>query len=194
MKIRRAVASAVALVLLAGAALGAEVPRSARMMKDSGNQFLAAKKYADAIDAYLQALQIYPDYADPHYNLGVAFLRGCKALNLARYHFQRYLDLSPHAADREEVSALVASLSERASTAPVAPRTVLQVVAGRLLVGGGDWVRTGDKIEVADTAKQPCASLIADFVYPDCVLTQRVWDEKTLEAIKPGLVAVNTSQ
>lgn len=192
MKHLRALTLAASVLLACAAALGAEPPRAARLMKDSGNQFLSAKKYADAIDSYFQALQIFPDYADPHYNLGAAFLKGYKAFHLARYHFQRYLELVPDAADREEVSSLVASLAERAATSPVQAKTVIQAVGGRLLLGGGGWVKVGDKIEVNATGKTACA-VVADYVYPDCVLTQRVWDEKTLDAIKPGLVAVNTS-
>ena len=179
-------------VLYAFSAVGAaEIPRSARLMKDGGNQFLAAKKYADAIDSYFQALDIYPDFAEAHYNLGVAFLKGYKQLGLARHHFQRYLELSPGAPDAESVRALVSSLGDRVQPTPSARGQVLGVVGGRLLVSGSEWVKSGTRIDVAERGKQPCASLTADYVYPDCVLTQRVWDEKTLDALKPGLVAVS---
>ncbi len=190
MRTRHGLASLAVAVLLAGSAWGGDIPRSARLVKDAGNQFLAAKKYADAVDAYLQALQLSPRFAEAHYNLGVSFLKGYQANGLALHHFSEYLKLTPDASDRESVEALVAAL--RARLDPVKPERgrVIGVVAGRLLVGGGDWARVGDRLEVAAQGQAPCAVLLADYIYPDCVLTQRVWDERALEAVKPGFVAV----
>lgn len=193
MKTISAVVVAGCLSLLAVSASAGDVPRAALLMKETGNQLLAAKKYADAIDSYFQALEICPDYPEAHYNLGVSFLKGYKALKLARYHFQRYLLLAPAAPDRESVSALVGSLSERTSPTADGDRTVLKVVGGRLLLAGGGWVKTGERIEVPENGKSPRVCLVAGYVYPDCVITQRVWDEKTLEAIKPGLLAANAA-
>ncbi|GAB4250000.1 tetratricopeptide repeat protein [Deferrisoma sp.] len=169
----------------------ADVPRSARLMKEAGNQFLAAKRYADAIDCYLQALEIVPDYPEAHYNLGVAFLKGFRAYRLARYHLERYLELDPTAPDREAVEALVTTLAQKETPLPKEPGRVLAVIGGRILVSGGNWVKKGDEIEIQEESGEPCACLLADYVYPDCVLTQRILDDETLGKVQPGLVAVN---
>ncbi|WP_025321844.1 tetratricopeptide repeat protein [Deferrisoma camini] len=187
----RRIATLVTVLMVAAGAAAADIPRSARLVKEAGNQFLAAKRYADAIDCYLQALEIVPEYPEAHYNLGVAFLKGFRAFRLARHHFERYLDLEPLAPDREAVEALVATLARKESPLPGEPGQVVAVVGGRLLVSGGGWVRKGDEIEIREQTGTPCARVLADYVYPDCVLTQRILDDDTLQRIQPGLVAVN---
>ncbi|GAB4272286.1 MAG: hypothetical protein Kow0092_27300 [Deferrisomatales bacterium] len=179
--------------MAAGAAAG-NIPRSARLLKDAGNQFLAAKKYADSIDCYFQALELCPDFPEAHYNLGVAFLKGYKALALALHHFEQYLGLRPDARDAEAVRALIGALRERVPPLPDSRGEVLGVVAGRLWVSGSDWAQPGDRIEIAEKGKAPRAELYAGYVYPDGVLTQRIRDQETLDGLKPGLVAVNASQ
>lgn len=178
-----------ALFCLGVAAAAGEVPRAARLMQESGNQFLAAKKYADAVDSYFQALESYPDYPEAHYNLAITFLKGSKEYRLARHHFEKYLELSPEALDREDVQALVTTLADRAPPLDPKEQQVLRVVGGRLLVSGTGWVRPGDRIVVGEPGKAPSARLMAQYVYPDCVLTERVWNDRNLDALKPGLVA-----
>jgi tetratricopeptide (TPR) repeat protein len=169
--------------------MGEQIPRPVRRIHETGNQFLAAKKYADAIDSYFQALESYPDHPEAHYNLAVCFLRGSKEYRLARHHFAKYLELSPESKDREDVQALVATLAERAPPLDPEARQVVSVVCGRLLVSGADWVRVGGRIEVGEIGKSPSARLFAQYVYPDCVLTERVWSDRSLETLKPGLMA-----
>jgi len=190
----RAIATIAVAALMAGGAWAADVPRSARLVKDAGNQFLSAKKYADAIDCYFQALEILPDYAEAHYNLGVSFFKGYQALGLARHHFSQYLRLAPDAADYDNVLALSQTLATRTKSLPDTPRQVVATIGGRLLVSGAGWATVGDRIEVTERGNVPCALLLAEYVYPDAVLTQRVWDETTLSRIKPGLVAANLSE
>ena len=194
MRIARLVGIVATISLALTLSWAGDVPRSARLAKDSGNQFLSAKKYAGAIDWYFEALKLHPRYPEAHYNLGLAFLKGYKAMGPALHHFEMYLRLTPDAQDRKSVEALVTALRERAAPMPAEAGIVVRVVAGRLLVSGGDWVEPGDRIDVAEKGQDPCACLLADYVYPGCVLTQRIWDEETLERMKPGLVAVNTSE
>ncbi|MHB8765047.1 MAG: tetratricopeptide repeat protein [Deferrisomatales bacterium] len=189
----RLVGILVAAALAASPAWAGDPPRAARLAKDAGNQFLASKQYADAIDFYFQALEIHPEFPEAHYNLGVAFLKGYQAAGLAAYHFAAYLALKPGAEDLENVAALAAALKERAVPVTAERGRVIGVLGGRLLVSGGDWVRAGERIEVAQQGKAPSAVLLAIRVYPDCVLTQRVWDDRALEAMVPGMVAVNAS-
>ena len=183
----------VAVALLACSAWAGDVPRSARLVKDAGNQFLAAKKYSDAIDCYFQALEIYPQFSEAHYNLGVSFFKGYQAMGLARYHFDQYLQLAPDAPDYDNVLALTQTLASRAKPLPKEPGQVVATIGGRLLVSGAKWAKVGDRIEVAETGDDPCARLLAEYIYPDGVLTQRVWDESTLDRMKSGLVAANLS-
>ena len=183
-----------AAALVACTAWAGDVPRSARLVKDAGNQFLAAKKYADAIDCYFQALDIYPEFAEAHYNLGVSFFKGYQAMGLARYHFNRYMELDPDAPDYDNVLALTQTLASRAKALPTEQGKVVATIGGRLLVSGAQWAKPGDRIEVAEEGADPCACLLAEYVYPDGVLTQRIWDEGTLDQMKPGLVAATLSQ
>jgi len=186
----RVVIGIVAWALVAAGLASAQVPRSARLMKDSGNDFLSAKRYADAIDCYLHALRLFPGFGEAHYNLGVAFYQGYRAYGLARHHFERYLDLEPDAPDRDEVRRLIDALSQREQPLPEEPGVVVAVVAGRLVVSGGGWASVGDQIEVARPGADPCACLLAAYVYPHAVLTQRVYDTDTLEMLEAGLVVV----
>lgn len=181
-------------VVVATSSWAGGVPRSSVLMKDSGNRFLEAKRYADAIDCYFQALELSPAYSEAHYNLGVAFLRGYNAFPLALYHFEKYLALEPEAEDAESVGALVTTLRERSRPPGARPGEVLGVVAGRLVVAGGAWVRPGDRLQVAHKGEPPCAHLLAAYVYPDRVLSQRIRDPAVLEQVREGMLAVNTAE
>ncbi len=88
---------------------------------------------------------------------------------------------------------MVEALAGRVTPLTEEPGMVLGVIAGRLLVSGGRWADRGDRIEVAEEGKAPRACLIAESVYPDCILTQRVWDASTLGSLRSGLIAVNTT-
>lgn len=189
----RVFAIVIAAALLACSAWAGDVPRSARLVKDAGNQFLAAKRYADAIDCYFQALKIYPEFAEAHYNLGVSFFKGYQAMGLSRYHFDLYLQLAPDAPDYDNVLALSQTLASRAKPLPKKEGQVVATIGGRLLMSGADWAKPGDRIEMAEKGNAPYARLLAEYIYPDGVLTQRVRDKDTLDRIKPGLVAANLS-
>lgn len=176
-----------------GASAEDEIPQAARLVKEAGNQFLAAKRYADAIDCYLQALEAFPDFAQAHYNLGVSFLKGFSANRIALYHFRQYLDLVPEASDRAEVGRLVEALASKTPPPLDTQGQVLEVVAGRLVVSGGNWVKKGDRMEISGERQDPRLFLLAEFVYPDCVLTQRIWDANTLGSVHASLVAVTAT-
>lgn len=181
-------------VLVASSTWAGSIPRSSVLIKDAGNQFLEAKRYADAVDCYFQALELSPDFPEAHYNLGVAFLRGYNATDLALYHFERYLALRPAAEDAEGVEALVSMLRDRARPLRARPGEVLGVVAGRLLVAGGDWLRPGHQLQVSEKGEAPCAHLLAAYVYPDRAISQRIRDASVLEQVREGMLAVNTSE
>lgn len=181
-------------VLVASSSWAGSIPRSSILIKDAGNQFLEAKRYADAIDCYFQALELSPNFSEAHYNLGVAFLRGYNATPLALYHFEKYLALEPAAEDAESVGALVSTLRERARPLRARPGEVLGVVAGRLAVAGGAWLRPGDRLQVSEKGEPPCAHLLAAYVYPDRALSQRIRDPGVLEQVREGMLAVNTSE
>lgn len=181
-------------VLVASSSWAGGIPRSSILVKDAGNRFLEAKRYADAIDCYFQALELSPNFSEAHYNLGVAFLRGYNATPLALYHFEKYLTLEPAADDAEGVGALVATLKERARPVRARPGEVLGVVAGRLVVAGGAWLRPGDRLQVSEKGEAPCAHLLAAYVYPDRALSQRIRDPGVLDLVREGMLAVNTSE
>ena len=42
---------------------------------EKGDKALVAKKYDEAIDCYKKAIEINPDYAKAHFNLGVAYYK-----------------------------------------------------------------------------------------------------------------------
>ena len=54
---------------------------------------------AAAVEAYLEAIRLDPDYAEPHRALGMLY-RGRQRADAARAEFTRYLELAPDAVDR----------------------------------------------------------------------------------------------
>jgi Flp pilus assembly protein TadD len=63
-----------------------------------------------AIEAFRKALELKPDYALAHRDLGFALLRTGE-LAAAGKEFQKYLDLEPHAKDAADIKATIKSLS-----------------------------------------------------------------------------------
>jgi len=60
-------------------------------------------KYEAAEQEYLRALQLNPTDADVHYNLGILYDDELKSPAKAIVHYRRYLKLSPHGPDADQV-------------------------------------------------------------------------------------------
>jgi tetratricopeptide (TPR) repeat protein len=164
-----------AALLIAFSAAGEDdAPRGARLMRDSGDQFLAAKRYADALDAYFQALSTHPRYSEVHYKLGVVFLKGYRAYDLARYHFQTCLSLAPDREDSLDVQALVETLADRGREAEAQRERYPLLLGGRCLDRTeGAPIAARDEVDI-DIPSLGRRRLIADYVYPNgLVLTNR---------------------
>ena len=63
-----------------------------------------------AIEAFRKAIELKPDYAIAHRDLGLALLR-TGDLKAASKELQKYVDLDPRAKDAAEIKATIKSLS-----------------------------------------------------------------------------------
>ena len=79
--------------------------------------WLTAGRIDEAIVHYQKALDIKPDYADAHYNLGLALARRGH-VNEALDHFHKALDLASARNDRALADAIRAKLKLQQSIAP----------------------------------------------------------------------------
>ncbi|HSH69584.1 MAG TPA: tetratricopeptide repeat protein [Deferrisomatales bacterium] len=113
---------------LATPSLAEDVPRSARLMKETGDVCREKKQFSAALEAYLAALEIYPQYTDIHYNIGVVYLKGYREMACAAHHFQEYLDGTPGAEDRPEVEALIGALHARSKPQETPSRPIGEYV------------------------------------------------------------------
>jgi len=100
-------------------------PRSAKLQAGAGIFLAANGRAADAEDHFRRALEIYPDYAQIHYDLGVLLARrGAPAE--AEEHLRRAIALAP--SNLQPYEALAALLDragrrdEAASVRAEAPR------------------------------------------------------------------------
>lgn len=108
----RALWVALTLIMIAGS-VAAQPNPEALARKEAGNDYLKQRQYEQARDQYLAALQIDPDYADVHYNLGVVYFFRTHDYPRALYHFTRYGVLLPDAPDLVQVKALVRQAIDR---------------------------------------------------------------------------------
>ncbi len=81
-----------------------------------GTAYIKAKLFPQAIGAYLQALNLNPDNAELHYNLGLLYQHSEEDTKKSLYHFKKYLELEPQAKNKKEVEFLIAVLSESPSS------------------------------------------------------------------------------
>lgn len=68
------------------------------------------KQYAKAEREFLQALQITPDNPDIHYNLGILYDDDLEKKDMARKHYERFIELTPVEKDRAQVAEWISSL------------------------------------------------------------------------------------
>ena len=67
-------------------------------------------RYAEAEMEYKKALSFNPDDGDTLFNLGFIHAKVKNNKSVARYYYQRYLEVNPDAPDRQQVRKLMLSL------------------------------------------------------------------------------------
>lgn len=75
-----------------------------------GVAYTKAGLFEEAVSAYESSLEKIDNNPEAHYNLGLLLKRGNKNPEKAVLHFQRYLELSPEAEDKDEVQEWVDGL------------------------------------------------------------------------------------
>lgn len=84
-------------------------PKDSEVLFNLGNLYNAENKLEQARNKYLEAIQIRPDFAEAHYNLGLIFSKmgdNVKAVS----HLEKFLQLSPNARNAETIRAYVQKL------------------------------------------------------------------------------------
>ncbi len=81
-------------------------PNSAGNYNELGNAYLNLKNYPDAIDNFTKAIKYgSPDFADPHFGLGTAYLRSGNR-EKSKQEMEIYKNLQKQAADHERFTRL----------------------------------------------------------------------------------------
>lgn len=84
-------------------------PKDSEVLFNLGNLYNAENKLELARNKYLEALQIKPDFAEAHYNLGLIFSKlgdNAKAVT----HLEKFLELSPNARNADTIRTYVQKL------------------------------------------------------------------------------------
>lgn len=84
-------------------------PKDSEVLFNLGNLYNSENKLEQARNKYLEAIQIRPDFAEAHYNLGLIFSKmgdNVKAVS----HLEKFLQLSPNARNAETIRAYVQKL------------------------------------------------------------------------------------
>ncbi len=92
-----------------------EVKESVRKEKvllfyNLGRVYQAAGRYEKAKAAYLRALQLDPDEATVHYNLGILYEDDLDEPGKARKHYKRFIEIAPEDEDAPKVMEWLASI------------------------------------------------------------------------------------
>jgi len=84
-------------------------PKDSEVLFNLGNLYNNQNKLPLARDKYLEAIQVRPDFAEAHYNLGLIFSKlGNNAQAVT--HLEKFLQLSPNARNAETIRAYVQKL------------------------------------------------------------------------------------
>lgn len=81
-----------------------------RLYYNMGCAYRAARLYVRAETEFLRALAMNPDDPAVHYNLGILYDDDLNRHDKARYHYTRFLELSPADRDSQQVRVWLASL------------------------------------------------------------------------------------
>jgi len=78
----------------------------------AGKAYTVIKRYKEAIESFQECLEINPDSAGVHYNLGILYQYEYGDRIGAISHLKKYLELNPKAKDRKEVEFLIGLLEK----------------------------------------------------------------------------------
>lgn len=99
----------------AGKPMPADAPDKEEALKYHYNLALAYDlnhRYKEAVWEYKKALEIAPDDADTHYNLGIVYDDHIKDREKAIFHYHKYLELCPDAEDAATVEEWISRAQE----------------------------------------------------------------------------------
>jgi len=88
-------------------------PHYAPAHEGLGLTYIKLQRYEAALKEFNESLMINPYAAESHYGLGVAYPVARGDIDKAIKHFQKYLELSPNAADAGKVKGWITSLKEK---------------------------------------------------------------------------------
>ena len=109
----------------------AKLPGDAQACNTQGNQWMQANRAADALRAYDRAIELQPDYLDPHFNRGNALLR-LQRNGEALASFERAIALAPRLALAHFNRGTVLEALGRARDAMDSYRAVLEIEPGHV--------------------------------------------------------------
>ncbi|HRZ86817.1 MAG TPA: tetratricopeptide repeat protein [bacterium] len=82
---------------------------------NKGVKLAKAGKYQEAIQETKRSIELDPNFADAHYNLGEFYARTDQK-ELAIAHYRKYLELSPAATDRQNIGDRIMKLEGKEDT------------------------------------------------------------------------------
>jgi len=79
----------------------------AKLYDDLGVAYTQLKVYSQAIEAYENSLNLDPNNAQAHYDVGLLYKHVHNDMEKARQHLRTYLQMTPNATDRKQLEALL---------------------------------------------------------------------------------------
>lgn len=85
-------------------------PRSAKAHNNLGEVYRRMKEMKKAEQAYLKALEVNPNYADAHFNIGTFYDSVLRNPRKAALHYKKYLELKPTSPEAVQVAQWLAAI------------------------------------------------------------------------------------
>jgi len=82
----------------------------AALYEELGTAYIQSKLYDLAIDTYEKSINLNPENAELHYNLGLLYKHSQSNSKKSLYHFKKYLQLDPKAKNKKEVEYIIEML------------------------------------------------------------------------------------
>ncbi len=122
-----------------------------------GRGRVRARDYPGAIEAFEQALETNPRSAAAHFELGILYAEQAADPAAAIYHYQKFLQLRPHADNLQTVQGQIVRLKEQLAKAvlPLPPSLDLQRQLERMAAENRQLRDELDRLRLASAVKLP---------------------------------------
>lgn len=100
------------LIVSAPCVLRAQIPTEAEVHNRLGNEYCDRGEFLKAVKEYEEAINIYPNYIDAYYNLGVTYYHDLRDYQKAVHYFQKFLEFESGSPDAQQVKNWLADIEK----------------------------------------------------------------------------------